>query len=353
MKIAHLVDDQSMGGVMAALLNFQDPRLTKFGASRTVIVDPLTPSAPNLDDDVIVIHFSVSWRKLPFLLGLRMRNATKRIVLIEHSYTRGFEEQNVPSPLRFRQMLRTTYACVDEVVAVSNGQAHWLSKVVRKGKVTTIPQSRNLERFAAVSPISTEAHEPVTFGAIGRLHEQKGFDDLIAAFRNPALEGARLLIAGEGPMEDRLRALATGATNIDFLGPMSDPAAFYERVQCVVVPSRWEAYGLVASEAMASGRVVVATVVDGLSEQVRGCGQLVAPGDMIALSNAMAGVCALTPAMRKEIGEASRRASLGRYDAMINAWRTHLFRQPEVKRAARASSAAARNPMPIITSPGQ
>ena len=354
--IAHLVDDCAMGGVMVALKNFNDLRLAACGRSRMVAVQPAKTCAPQLDDDMIVIHFTVSWRKLPFLMSLRLRNRKAKIILIEHSYTEGFERWNVPNKHRFHEMLKWTYAWVDEVIAVSDAQAAWLSTIVPTEKVCAIPQSRPLHAFKAIAPVAKTPDQPLVFGAIGRFHEQKGFDDLITAFRNPALDGARLLMAGAGPQEARLRDRAGDAANIDFIGPTDDPAAFYAQVDCVVIPSRWEAFGLVASEAMAAGRLVIASNVDGLTEQVRQNGVLVERDTMIALGDAMLSACKLDPEARAAIGSLAREAALGRYDVMIAAWRRKLTGQPcapGAPDAARASSAAALNPIPIMTRPGQ
>lgn len=351
--IAHLVDDCAMGGVMVALNNFNDPRLTSFSRSRTVEVRPKDPYAPKLDDDVIIIHFTASWRKLPFLMSLRVRNRKAKIVLIEHSYTEGFARWNVPNKRRFHEMLRWSYGCVDEVIAVSQAQGEWLSQIAPLRPVTAIAQSRPLNGFKTVPAIARAPGRPFVFGAIGRFHEQKGFDDLITAFRNPALDAARLVIAGAGAQESRLRALAGDVPNIAFIGPVDDPASFYARVDCVVIPSRWEAFGLVASEAMASGRLVIASKLDGLTEQVRKNGVLIEPDNVIALGEAMLDVCKLSPGALKAVCKRARVIALKRYDVMIGAWEEKLSAYGDDAFAARVSSAAARKPIPMMTSPGQ
>ena len=351
-KIAHLVDDCSMGGVMVSLTNFHDPRMSDFSESEMIYVNPEKVIAPRVDADVIIIHFTVNWRKIPFLTSLRLRNKRSRIILEEHSYTEGFERWNVTEPFRFHQMLRLSYGCVDDVVAVSYAQATWLSKIVRSTKITAIPQSRVLDGFRAVSPISNARHRPIVFGAIGRFHEQKGFDTLIAAFRDPALDNARLLIAGAGEEEARLRALAEGASNIEFVGRIEQPGDFYSQVDCVVIPSRWEAFGLVASEAIAAGRFVIASKTDGLTEQVFDRGILVEPENITRLSRTMKSVCMVGPGYLMSMCEQSRDLAFERYDMMIEAWRSFLTGDHS-RRDARASSAADFRPIPMTTSPGQ
>ena len=67
--------------------------------------------------------------------------------------------------------------------------------------------------------------------------------------------------------------------------PPHELGPYYERAAVVVVPSRREGYGMVAREAMAHGRPVVATAVGGLLDVVEDgvTGILVPPGDIAAL----------------------------------------------------------------------
>ena len=117
---------------------------------------------------------------------------------------------------------------------------------------------------------------PPTAGFVGRLVPEKGVDVLLQAMRLVVdnLPDARLLVAGEGKDEPRLRALC-GELGLDgsveFLGYM-EPAkfeAFWRRTHLQVVPSLWaEPFGLVAVEAMAAARAVIATREGGLEESV-------------------------------------------------------------------------------------
>ena len=92
-------------------------------------------------------------------------------------------------------------------------------------------------------------------------------------------------------MEPKLRALAARlglADRVRFNGFQSDPQDWMRRAACVVVPSYWqEPYGLVAAEAVALGRPVVAFAVGGLPEACGGKAKLVPPGDVRALAAAL------------------------------------------------------------------
>jgi len=75
---------------------------------------------------------------------------------------------------------------------------------------------------------------------------------------------------------------------VRFNGFQPNPQDWMRRAACVVVPSFWqEPYGLVAAEAVALGRPVVAFAVGGLPEACGGRGRLVPPGDVRALAAAL------------------------------------------------------------------
>jgi glycosyltransferase involved in cell wall biosynthesis len=124
----------------------------------------------------------------------------------------------------------------------------------------------------------------------------KGFDLLIEAFARAELErDIRLVIAGDGPEHDRLQAhverLALG-DHVEFTGRL-DGAAVAQAMSgalAVVVPSRIEAFGIVALEAWRSGAPLVMTNRGGGPGFVRDGidGILVDPEDSDALAGALA-----------------------------------------------------------------
>jgi glycosyltransferase involved in cell wall biosynthesis len=104
-----------------------------------------------------------------------------------------------------------------------------------------------------------------------------------------ALEAGRpLKVAGTGPELARLQA--TYGDRVDFLGRVDDAelAALYARARAVVVPNV-EEFGIVAVEAQAAGRPVIAAAAGGALETVRDgeTGVLVPPDDLDALAQAM------------------------------------------------------------------
>ena len=95
--------------------------------------------------------------------------------------------------------------------------------------------------------------------ALGRLHENKAFDVLLAAFAQ--VPNAYLWIAGEGPLRETLEREAERLgvrARTRFLGWRQDVAALYETADILVCPSRHEPLGNVVIEGWAHGVPVVA-----------------------------------------------------------------------------------------------
>jgi glycosyltransferase involved in cell wall biosynthesis len=137
---------------------------------------------------------------------------------------------------------------------------------------------------------------------VGRLSEEKGVLELLEA-----TDGMRRVIVGDGPLRDRVPD-ALGFVPPRELGP------YYERAAVVVCPSRREGFGVVAREAMAYGRPVVASAVGGLLDAVEDgvTGLLVPPRDSAALRAALERLLS-DPELRRRLGGAAREAARQRF----------------------------------------
>lgn len=120
---------------------------------------------------------------------------------------------------------------------------------------------------------------------IGRLDRQKGFDVLLEAIR-PLAGRVALRVIGSAVVGDQM-GIAVDHPDVTMLGWCDEERVRRELAwtDCVVIPSRWEGFGLVALEAMRAGRAVIASRVGGLPEVVEDghTGWLIPPDDAAAL----------------------------------------------------------------------
>ncbi len=123
----------------------------------------------------------------------------------------------------------------------------------------------------AAYPVRDQEGQPPVIGALGRLHEQKGFDVLLraAAILRDRDVPFHLRIAGEGPDRALLEGLIHDNAlddQAELLGWVSPPGPFLATLDLFAVPSRYEPFGLVVIEAMAAGVPVVASDLEGPRE---------------------------------------------------------------------------------------
>jgi len=156
-------------------------------------------------------------------------------------------------------------------------------------KLLTIPNAVEIERYASAVPAARKllgvAPDSRLIACIGRLAHQKGIDWLLEVMREVERRepNCDLLLVGDGPeraaLQRQVRRL--GLSHIHFLGFRRDVPEILAASDLVVLPSRWEGMPNVVLEAMAAGRAVVATDVEGVRELLSpdGLEQLVVPRD--------------------------------------------------------------------------
>lgn len=146
--------------------------------------------------------------------------------------------------------------------------------------------------------------------ALGRFDAWKGFDTLIEALAS--VEGATLLLAGQGEGEARLHAIAESfgvAERVRFLGWLDNRGVLFRRADLCVVPSHHEPLGNVILEAWSAGCPVVAAASEGPSWLIEPgrTGMLVPPADPGALADALNAALAAPETRRKWAEEGRRR----------------------------------------------
>ncbi len=195
-----------------------------------------------------------------------------------------------------------------------------------RGPWAVVPNGIDLARFDADAPANAAGdpadptapagvrrrhgiapHAPLVV-CVGRLCRQKGQDLLLSAWEQviARVPGARLVLVGDGP--DHARLAARAPASVLFAGTVADAAVWYRAADLVVLPSRWEGMALAPLEAMACGRPVVVTDVDGAREGlppalVPHC--LVPPGPAAALAAAVTALLLDAP-LRASLGHRGR-----------------------------------------------
>jgi len=214
------------------------------------------------------IHFHYLGQPGPFVLAVARLTRIPLIVSLH-----GGDVDAEPHRSRFnRWIFRRVVRRSRRVTACSQAllsQAIALEPELET-KAVVVHNGVDFNRFQAVAPV--DEPKPFIF-AVGQLAPHKGFDFLIRVFAQleaPA-PPTRLLIGGEGPARSELEELARDlniASRVKFLGRLTkdEVAAHMKAAEFVAMPSRREPFGIVALEAMAAGKRLIATPIGGLPE---------------------------------------------------------------------------------------
>ncbi|MCY2925296.1 MAG: glycosyltransferase [Planctomycetota bacterium] len=169
--------------------------------------------------------------------------------------------------------------------------------------------------------------DEVLLAYVGRLDHEKGIDILLGAMAHLGARGnpMHLVVAGAGEKRtavDTFIAHGEGGQFTRVLGFVDDVRAVLSAADALVMPSRWEGFGLSAGEAMAAGLPVVATRVPGLVDLVVDgqTGILVERDDVVALAEAIHRLAG-DAALRARLGQAGRQRITERFgiDACVQA----------------------------------
>ncbi|WP_038071586.1 glycosyltransferase [Thioalkalivibrio sp. ALMg13-2] len=216
------------------------------------------------------------------------------------------------------KVMRAIYPAADCVVANSEATAQSMSVngVASEGSPIVIHNpvlgSEVGRREDSSSLFDGFRSHRVLICAIGRLAEQKGFDCLLKAFSKLHDQDAELVILGEGPLRGKLQEQARQlgvSERVHLPGFVGDPMHVLERSSLFVLSSRWEGFGNVLVEALASGVPVVSTDCPGAPRALLRDGAL---GHLVPVDEPDALAQAITEALHSPRGTREARQDRAR-----------------------------------------
>ncbi|MGA9839404.1 MAG: glycosyltransferase family 4 protein [Thermoplasmata archaeon] len=213
----------------------------------------------------------------------------------------------------------TAYRIARALVVETELEARFLREFAPSEKVRIIPPGIDLAEWGR--PESDRLPEgrlpPEYFLFVGRIAPNKGLPTLLDAVARMDAKHRRPVVLmgqdwGDRPhLEARARALGV-EREVRFLGHVESPfeyRAIVRGARALVLPSEYEAFGLVLLEAMVAGTPIVASAVGGVPEVLDAgrVGRLVPYGDIDALANALAEVLDDVAGTRRRVGLGTER----------------------------------------------
>lgn len=237
--------------------------------------------------DIIHAHSTFAGVIVRLLKALHIINA--KVVYCPHGW--AFDMEGRPWKVALiRAVERFLFRFTDLAIMISDHeQSAALNLGLNQARLALAPNGLAAEapRFEPV--IWLDDRIRVLF--IGRFDRQKGVDILIAA-ASGLTDHISVRLVGAVVADGEIDAVLPA--NVSALGWLTagDIEAQLAACDVVVIPSRWEGFGLVALEAMRAGRAVIASTVGGLTRVIADgdTGILISPGSSDALIAAFSGL---------------------------------------------------------------
>ncbi|MGW3401921.1 glycosyltransferase, partial [Streptomyces zhihengii] len=345
MKVLHIVTGLGVGGAEQQLRLLLRHLPAAFACDVVTLTNPGAVAAGLRADGVSVTHLGMGGNRdlgaLPRLVRLVRRGGYDLVhthlyracvygriaarlagvpsVATEHSLGEA-EIEGRPLTRANRALYLATERLGAATVAVSpTVEARLRAWGVPGRRIHVVPNGVDADRFAfdaaaraAVRRRLGLDEDVFVVGGVGRLVPGKRFDLLVEAVA--ALPDAVLLLAGDGPEREALRALAVrlgAAGRVRLLGERADVPALLSAMDAFVSASREEAFGLAVVEALAAGLPVLHGVCPAVDDLPAGH----APG-ATALHGTGAGelVAALAPPASRRPGRLAPPPAVAHYD---------------------------------------
>jgi glycosyltransferase involved in cell wall biosynthesis len=200
------------------------------------------------------------------------------------------------------------YRHANVVAAFSNKTREYVLKLgIPQDKIITGGYSTPEALLCEVRDSANRAGNKKVVLCVSYLKKYKGIDCLIRAFKGLRRDDAVLMIMGSGEEEESLKSLAREEKNIIFLGYLEgeEKARYYLMADIFVLPTLYDAWGLVINEAMYYGLPIITTDAAGATDLIKGNGIIVKAGDETQLRHALEDLLN-NAGLRKEMGRKSK-----------------------------------------------
>jgi phosphatidylinositol alpha-mannosyltransferase len=186
-------------------------------------------------------------------------------------------------------MIRPVWNKLARRIAVSEAARHSVCSRMGDGNLVIVPNGVDVARFADAAPAQLPPGRSLLF--VGRLEERKGFPVALDAFAELArgYRDLRMLVIGDGSERTAVDRLAPDVrSRVEMLGRVDDDglASYLKAADLYIGPALGgESFGIVLAEAMAAGKPIVASDIDGYRDVARDGLEalLVPPGDVPGL----------------------------------------------------------------------
>ncbi|MGE7759125.1 glycosyltransferase [Peribacillus sp. NPDC097895] len=221
--------------------------------------------------DIIHVHstFAGLFVRLPFIFSPKK---DIKIIYCPHGWSFLMETSSFAKKL---------YIKIEKILAKVTTKIINISKYEQIESIKVgLPKSKSKLIYNGSKKISDKKNYPlnkqdfdkskINILFVGRFDRQKGIDILLNAIKNIQLKNIHLYLIGDSVLskDDTLFDLPENVTKIGWV-KKEEIDNYYQSIDAVIIPSRWEGFGLVAIEAMKNKKAVIASNRGALPELIK------------------------------------------------------------------------------------
>jgi len=268
------------------------------GRLARLVVSPVSLAIAIFQHGATAVHLNTSlnarayWRDLAYLIVARILGV--RVLYQVHGG--ALPQQFFPANRILAAFLRWTLRLPDAVIVLARSEFDAYRRFIPDQQVLAIPNGIDCTSYVGIPRVWSDATAPLRLLYIGRLAKGKGLCELLQALKLAHAQDAkvRLIIAGGGPEEGRLRHLVDElglSGDVSFAGPVfgESKIRLLADSDALVLASYSEGLPYALLESMAAGAPVIVTPVGAIPDVVTNGvhGLLVPPRDPVAIFRAI------------------------------------------------------------------
>ena len=292
MKVVHIAQSVK-GGIATYLSEILQDQISRFGKDNVVIVIPrgsrgeialsdcvrifefdnvsrspkslflasleIVKFIADLSPDIIHLHSTFAGLiRIPLFFNRKFK-----IVYCSHGWAFS-QDVGIAKKIVYGLIERVLHFRTDACVNISENDSREAKKFFISGRnvFTVFNGISNISEFSEFNRNKLKSNADLRIVFVGRFDRQKGVDILVRVFEKIKNKNAELLLIG-APVVDSGNQLVTSDNRIKFLGWLrrDQVMTYLADAHAVVIPSRWEGFGLIAIEAMRSGVAVICSNV--------------------------------------------------------------------------------------------
>lgn len=223
-------------------------------------------------DDFDIVH-AYSFGTYSSFLAAAVK-IVKRSKLVISSDLSSAAHSKAKNAFFYRWMTTYPFRMADAVYAYSNQEKRWLVDLgVQEEKIWIIPPGIDYGKFSKIPAVHRRGD--ITIGYLGRFCAVKGVHRVVPTLCTILRNERKVRVMFTGLIEDaeyarRVISPLQKFRNFNYVGSLSMlPVRFYQLCDIVLIPSTSETGAIAVLEAMASGKVVIASDINPIKEYIQ------------------------------------------------------------------------------------